>query len=606
METIKHYIDKAKMLKTTLANNLIDKKIECSENENYNTLIPKVESIVSKASGALNLPDMSFYECDLPEDELNDMLDVVWLTAPSSVINYKFYGVTNLKKLKLSDINITNVTNCTDYLKGTSIEELDLSGVTTSTAALWTTVPQTNLKKLDLTNVTFAGTSLTFMGVKAEMLGLDTMLYSKDIKSIKELFKDCTNITSASLANIPIDSTVTKLDLTSVFNGCINLEYIEPLNIDIPISNLATTFYNCNKLSWDTIKDFLDWDNIDLSTTPITNMCGTRVFTSNYVDLDFDSEGLTFYRTLDKVSFEGTNLKTFSNPFQYCYINELDLSGLDLSLNSQFFFFFGFSSSYLTSIPGVASNSYYRPDTFIKKLKIHNSRIKCNTTKNTSSYSYFMNVSKTEIQEVDFDNVTFTPYSNIAENTWSGLFSVWSFKELDLSKTHFEPSESCTSLLIDTLVYYNCKNLERFIGPDLRELQVPITTVKILSSYMPSLIYFDISNIPLNNIKNISRLDDLWNSSGSNLEEVYYGENLGESIEGTSVMTLTSLKNCKKLKKECVIDLFNKLYDLNVKYDVANGGTLISHKIQLHTDVKAQLTEEDLAIATNKGWTIIT
>lgn len=604
MKTIKHYIDKAKELKITLANNLIDKKIECSEDENYNTLIPKVQSIVSKASGAMNLPDMSFYGCDLPEDELNDMLDVVWLTAPSSTINYKFYGVTNLKKLKLSDINITNVTSCSEYLTGTSIEELDLSNVTTSTVELWTSVPQTNLKKLDLTNVTFTGTSIYFKNVTAEITGLDTITYTKGIKSIKELFSGCTNITSAPLASIPIDSTVTKLDLTSAFYGCSNLEYIEPLNI--PISNLTTTFYNCTKLSWDAIKDFLNWDNIDLSTVTITNMCSTKVFTSNYVDLDFDSEGLIFHKTFDKVSFEGTNLKAFTNAFQYCYINEFDLSGLDLNQNTWFFCFFGWSSTYFSSIPNVSSGSYYRPDTFIKKLKIHNSRIKCNTTTNTSSYGSCMKASKTEIQEIDFDNVTFTPYSDVAANIWSGLFYLWSFKELDLSKTYFEPSASCTSLSINTLVYTSCTNLERFIGPDLRELQVPITNVKLFSGYMSSLTYLDISNIPLNSIKSLSNLENLWSSSNSNLEEVYYGENLGESIEGTSPSTLTSIRNCKKLKKECIVDLFNKLYDLNIKYDVANGGTLISHKIQLHADVMAQLTEEDLSIATNKGWTIIT
>lgn len=47
--------------------------------------------------------------------------------------------------------------------------------------------------------------------------------------------------------------------------------------------------------------------------------------------------------------------------------------------------------------------------------------------------------------------------------------------------------------------------------------------------------------------------------------------------------------------------MFTKLYDLNLTYDVANGGTLKTQKVDLHADVIAKLTPEQIAIATNKG-----
>lgn len=59
-----------------------------------------------------------------------------------------------------------------------------------------------------------------------------------------------------------------------------------------------------------------------------------------------------------------------------------------------------------------------------------------------------------------------------------------------------------------------------------------------------------------------------------------------------------------KLNKESIIDVFNKLYDLNLTYDVANGGTLYTQNVNIYRDLFKQLTEEDILIATNKGWTV--
>lgn len=54
-----------------------------------------------------------------------------------------------------------------------------------------------------------------------------------------------------------------------------------------------------------------------------------------------------------------------------------------------------------------------------------------------------------------------------------------------------------------------------------------------------------------------------------------------------------SLSSCKYLSKESVLDLFNKVAT------VTEG-----QYIQLHTNVKNNLTEEEKAIVTNKGWVI--
>ncbi len=58
------------------------------------------------------------------------------------------------------------------------------------------------------------------------------------------------------------------------------------------------------------------------------------------------------------------------------------------------------------------------------------------------------------------------------------------------------------------------------------------------------------------------------------------------------------------LTHDSLIDIINNLYDLNLTYDVANGGKLYTQTLNLGVVNKAKLTPEEIAIATNKGWTV--
>ena len=53
------------------------------------------------------------------------------------------------------------------------------------------------------------------------------------------------------------------------------------------------------------------------------------------------------------------------------------------------------------------------------------------------------------------------------------------------------------------------------------------------------------------------------------------------------------------------MSIINNLYDLNLTYDVANGGTLYRQRVQLGSTNLAKLSEEEKEIATNKGWNLI-
>ena len=65
-----------------------------------------------------------------------------------------------------------------------------------------------------------------------------------------------------------------------------------------------------------------------------------------------------------------------------------------------------------------------------------------------------------------------------------------------------------------------------------------------------------------------------------------------------------NLSYCEKLTHESLISVINSLYDLNLTYDVANGGILYSQQLVLGSTNLAKLTAEEILIATNKGWTV--
>lgn len=174
----------------------------------------------------------------------------------------------------------------------------------------------------------------------------------------------------------------------------------------------------------------------------------------------------------------------------------------------------------------------------------------------------------------------------------------------------------------------DCVNLANWTFPVLEEIK---DTFYNGSSGTESSKYIHLGNVPNPTLKKITNLYSNHNSevldlSGWNLGGVNYistfgynsysggfkilifGYDLGKgytsSTANYSYYTL-NFSTASNLEHDSVLDIFNKLYDLNITYDVANGGTLATQKIDLHADVIAQLTPEEIAIATNKGWTVI-
>lgn len=91
------------------------------------------------------------------------------------------------------------------------------------------------------------------------------------------------------------------------------------------------------------------------------------------------------------------------------------------------------------------------------------------------------------------------------------------------------------------------------------------------------------------------------------LEEFGGFINIGKSCNKTrpnSSVYRLDLSYSPKLTHESLMNTINGLYDLNLTYDVANGGTLYTQDLILGSTNLAKLTADEIAIATAKGWTV--
>lgn len=111
-----------------------------------------------------------------------------------------------------------------------------------------------------------------------------------------------------------------------------------------------------------------------------------------------------------------------------------------------------------------------------------------------------------------------------------------------------------------------------------------------------SLIYINIGSF---NMSKITSCFDCF--SGTNhLETLIFGFNYGFNENTPSL----NLSQSYSLTHDSLMDVINKLYDLNITYDVANGGELQTKGLILGSTNLAKLTAEEIAIATAKGWTV--
>ena len=148
-------------------------------------------------------------------------------------------------------------------------------------------------------------------------------------------------------------------------------------------------------------------------------------------------------------------------------------------------------------------------------------------------------------------------------------------------------------------MFYTCSNLktiviDRFNTPKVTTLSYAFVNCSNLES-LPDIDCSSV-NIIANAFNNCSKL--------TNLGEL---QNLGKAYtqKTTNNTNYTlNLSPATKLTHDSLMNVINGLYDLNLSYKVASGGTLYTQTLNLGATNKNKLSVEEIATCTAKGWTV--
>ena len=568
-----------------------------------------------------------------------------WDTSKAASMNQLFNGCTSLTSVNMSgwqfnnDCSISSMFNSTSNLK-TIIghENWDLSNVKDCGLLFY----NSGIEELNVTNWNMSGKGSTngvFQNSKLSNLIGSENLINSTWSSLPSIFNGCTSLTTLDVSNWDI-SNVT--EMTSLFCNCTNLQTIKGLENwnTSSVYSIVDMFKNCKALS-----DFPNIQNWNLSNCAqfdglfygagcggtfrpnwnLANIGNGYSYGINGMFRDLKSTETTIIDlsncTIPKnnpvVKSTGylfgdssyiteiklpNNLKvgSIASWFRGCSrLSSVDMSNLDLSectdMNSTFYF-----CSSLTSV--LVDNTL---DTS-KVTNMINMLSNC-TSLNSFDFLLKFNTSSVTNMKGLVDN---TPISDTA---LASVIATWDFSKV----------QSMEGML------KNCKNITTidFTGKDLNS----VTNISLISDSIPNLETFI---FPLDNNNVITDWQSIF-SSAINLKTVKTFNldrfSLGSNFSRWACAYANGYGNFKydiditfggTLSKEgaqCFFDTFtyigsargilNKISAASWERMFRNNlhdysGTSTSATLQLSDIVLAKLTPTQIAIATNKGWTL--
>ena len=262
--------------------------------------------------------------------------------------------------------------------------------------------------------------------------------------------------------------------------------------------------------------------------------------TSNITSMAGMFMGSENLKSLDLSNFDTSNVADMSNMFSSCK----KLENLDLS---------NFDTSNVTNMSNMFSTCYKLKNPNIKNWDVR---------KVVNAGNLFNNCDA--LGDVNLDNMNF---------------------------------ESCTSF---GGMFNNCDGTD-----NVSMKNVNMSKVESLSYFAANMtgrpISLDMTGCDMQSVNNMN----VFCSTATNLTNLVLGINLGKGYtQKTNNYTNYALKfsnNNTKLTHDSLMSVINNLYDLNLTYDVTNGGTLYTQQLVLNSTNLAKLTAEEIAIATNKG-----
>ena len=345
-------------------------------------------------------------------------------------------------------------------------------------------------------------------------------------------------------------------DISQMFYNCKSLTSLDLSGLDTyNVTDMSQMFYNCTGLTSLNISNF--------DTSQVTTM--RQMF--------YYCQSLT---SLDLSNFDTSQVKNMSGMFNGCSgLTSLDLSNFDTSqVTDMSRMFYGcMSKTGILNINGfsfenVNKFSYMFNDTHGEKIIMNN--VKFGNLPSAYNGLFYGCKAKT---------ITFINCDTSKMTTMETMFGYSNIQSLDLS--NFDTSNV-------TSMYNMFQYCSLLTSLDLSSFNTSNVTEMVRMFYAcHNLTSLDLSSF---NTSNVTDMRDMFYNS-YNLTDL----NMNGAILPKRNLTNWGLNTCKALTVDSLVSVLNALQQLN------EGE---SYTCQLGADNLAKLTDEQKAIATNKGWTL--
>lgn len=303
-------------------------------------------------------------------------------------------------------------------------------------------------------------------------------------------------------------------------------------------------------------------DNITSATSMFTN---ANITNDDFTKLDFSNckkmNGFcTGNKNLTEVNIKNMNLQnveTLQGAFNNCdNLVKMDLTGLN--------------------IPKVTNlNNFLEASNKVETISFENGNLE-----KVESMQYLVNGYNGK--KISFKNCNLKSIKNM----YYAFCQTRSIEEIDLTGCDFSNLDSLDS------TFYSCsvKNLIADFSKTYK-----LRTVNRMFNYS----CYNLTSLSEINGQSINIINDMFGSSGNNksLENWSGIKDLGKAFtmkQANAANYTFNISLCSKLTYESLLSILNNLYDLNLTYDVANGGTLYTQKLILGSTNLAKLTAEEI------------
>ena len=552
-----------------------------------------------------------------------------WKNENVTNIYNMFYGCSKLTDLDLSNFNTTNVTTMYQmFINCSSLTSLDLSNFNTS--------------KVTIMQSMFYGCS------KLTELNLSSF-NTKNVITMQQMFQDCKGLTELDLSSF---DTTKVTSMYYMFYTCENLTELDVSNWNTSnVTDMTAMFYNCSNLKT-LIANNMTHSNPKLFTDVVNNGIITELIAKNW-SINSNSlqdlfSGNTTIQKIDVSGWKNDNVTNMYAMFNNCSsLTELDLSNWNTSNVTTMYAMFNNCKS-LTSLDVSSfdtksvNNMYYmfRSCSSLTELDLSS----FNTSKVTNMQEIFYNCSSlTELDLSNFDtsnvttmyqmfnscqNLTSLNLSNFNTTNVTTMYQMFnscsSLTELDVSSFNtsnvtnmsymFGGCKSLTELDISNFNTTNVNNMANMFQncSSLTSLNLSnfntenVTIMQSMFNGCLSLIELDLSNFNTSNVtgmaymfQNCSSLTSLnlsnFNTENvTNMEYMFNGCSKIRDIEPPINLFIShSISSMIYLTREELLQWLDALSEITTNQTLTLGSTL-----------SMKLREADLAIATNKGWSI--